>query len=267
MAPATRLGLLRQEFDSSQSSLPANSLDDLNNKHLETPRRIDSHSRTKNTFHGHTMSLHLRPATVEDIPQLCDVYFSAFANEPITEQTLPKASGTGRAFVAAGLTKDIQSDEKKHVLVITDSVAADPAQIMAFAKWVEPGAEIHDPPPASAWPQDGNPDIAVHFFGNFSRAHRRIMGEGEGARKHWYLELLLTRREASGRGAGRKLIEWGVEKADDGKLPCYLEATKEAEAMYEKKFGFEVVQRDSVRHATGEVDVSMMTREPAQGLQ
>jgi predicted GNAT family N-acyltransferase len=37
------------------------------------------------------------------------------------------------------------------------------------------------------------------------------------------------------------LMKWGMERADDLSLPCYIEATPDAKDLY-VKYGFEVVE-------------------------
>ncbi|KAJ4342392.1 hypothetical protein N0V87_001010 [Didymella glomerata] len=53
------------------------------------------------------------------------------------------------------------------------------------------------------------------------------------------LNSLATHPDHQGRGAGKLLLDWGVEKADDEQLVTYLDATQVAKPIYEKR-GFEV---------------------------
>ncbi|KAH8177140.1 hypothetical protein LIA77_02222 [Sarocladium implicatum] len=203
------------------------------------------------------MGITLREATLADADAICDVNFSAFSEDAVNVQTLPLESGTGPAFWKQGLVKVLESPDY-HVLVITDS---DTDQVIAFANWKRPGAPITEPPPASAWPQDGDPELAVRFFGTFSRVHKEIMGD----KKHWYLELLATRRDAGGRGAARALLSWGLERAERDGVPVFLEATEEAEKIYSGKFGFKVLRREKVDVKTKVIDLPFMLWEPEGG--
>jgi GNAT superfamily N-acetyltransferase len=67
---------------------------------------------------------------------------------------------------------------------------------------------------------------------------------------HWHetkvltlvdLHMLHTDPKEGGRGAGRALLQWGMQKADDLELPIYLESSPSAHGFY-KKFGFEDVE-------------------------
>lgn len=207
------------------------------------------------------MSILLREATLDDVERIIDVHFSAFGTETVSLQTLPRASGTGRAFWKPSIVEAIQGKKHTHVLVVTDDDAAAASdQIIAFAKWRAPGAPIVDPPPASAWPQDGNPELGARFFGRFAEVHREIMGE----KPHWYLELVCTHRSANGRGAARRLLEWGLGRADEEGREVYLEATEEAEGIYKGKFGFEVVRREDIDIGKEVIDAPFMVRQPVR---
>lgn len=61
-------------------------------------------------------------------------------------------------------------------------------------------------------------------------------------RRHWYLEILATRREDQGRGAGGMLLRWGLERADEEGTETYLEASPDGKPIYQR-FGFEEVDR------------------------
>lgn len=201
------------------------------------------------------MAISLREATLDDVERICDVFLGAFSDEPVSQRTLPRESGTGRKFWKKGLLNALH-DLKTHVLVVTDD--ADSSHVIAFAKWKSPGSEIDAPPPAHLWPQDGDPELAVSFFGRFAEKHREVMGD----RRHWFLELVATDRKAGGKGAASKLLQWGLDKANEDGLPAYLEATQAGEPIYERKFGFRAVQREKIDVGTCVIDVPFMVREP-----
>lgn len=58
-----------------------------------------------------------------------------------------------------------------------------------------------------------------------------------GARKHWYLEILATRKEWQGKGAAGILLRWGLERADEEGVECFIEASPEGKPIYER-FGW-----------------------------
>lgn len=61
-------------------------------------------------------------------------------------------------------------------------------------------------------------------------------------RKHWYLEILATRPEYQGRGAGGQLLRWGIGRADEEETEAYLEASPDGKPIYEH-LGFSEVDR------------------------
>lgn len=67
-------------------------------------------------------------------------------------------------------------------------------------------------------------------FAKNDETRRRITG-GQG---HWYLAPLITWPEWQGRGVGRKLLDWAIEKADQTEPPTmmYLESAPTARAVY-----------------------------------
>lgn len=54
------------------------------------------------------------------------------------------------------------------------------------------------------------------------------------------LALLVTSSEHRCKGAGSLLLQWGIEKAEEMGLPCYLQASEEGRRLYEK-YGFEAI--------------------------
>ena len=59
------------------------------------------------------------------------------------------------------------------------------------------------------------------------------------------LKELYVRPEYQRKGLGSRLVQWGIEKADELGLPGYVEGTDKGTGLY-LKFGFEEVARNSV---------------------
>ena len=66
--------------------------------------------------------------------------------------------------------------------------------------------------------------------------------ENMSGRKHWYLELLATRPEWQGKGAGGLMLDWGCARADGDGVETYLESSPAGKRLYEKK-GFKELDR------------------------
>ena len=61
------------------------------------------------------------------------------------------------------------------------------------------------------------------------------------------LGLLMVHPDYQRRGAGKILVEWGLDMADREGLPCWLQATPQGRGLY-SKCGFEIV---------GDMDIDM----------
>lgn len=72
---------------------------------------------------------------------------------------------------------------------------------------------------------------------------------------HWYLALLITWPEWQGRGAGRRLLDWGIMRADaeNPPTPMYLEASAMSRAIYMHVGFVQVGEKNYVRRAPGVV--------------
>jgi len=169
---------------------------------------------------------------------MVDIYFSGWAGNPLQERFFPASSANARSFWLQSLADEIKDPNARFLVVVdTDSTAEYPGNIVAFAKWVVPGAPPQPPVPDSVWPADGDPTLAGVFFQELVSMHEGNMEE----RPHWYLEIISTRREYQGKGAGSLLLDWGVQKADDDAVECYLDSTPEGKGLY-LKFGFEEIE-------------------------
>lgn len=58
--------------------------------------------------------------------------------------------------------------------------------------------------------------------------------------KHFWLQILCVDPEHQRMGIGAKLLEWGVQGADDQGVKCWIEASPFGKGLY-KKYGWEEV--------------------------
>ncbi|KAL2068027.1 hypothetical protein VTL71DRAFT_16125 [Oculimacula yallundae] len=190
------------------------------------------------------MPLTLRAATSADAAILTDIYFSAFTIDAISQLVFPRSPTPGmRNFPAwkwwyDSVIEELE-EENSYFLCIYDSDT--PKQdVVAYAKWVGPTDDgfFGSSGVLPEWPAGADIKIANHFFGNLVARHAAIM---EGKR-HWYLEIICTRPEYQGKGAGGKLLRWGIEKSDADRTETYLEASPDGLPIYEH-LGFKEVER------------------------
>lgn len=70
----------------------------------------------------------------------------------------------------------------------------------------------------------------------FETLHKRDM-----AAPHWYLMILGVDPPRQGAGIGGQLIQPVLKRADDARMPCYLETLKTRNVPFYQKHGFAVV--------------------------
>lgn len=63
---------------------------------------------------------------------------------------------------------------------------------------------------------------------------------------HWYLWALGVNPVLQGQGIGRALLAHGLARADESRLPCYLETETEANVAFYTRRDFEVVHEGEV---------------------
>ncbi|PMD14902.1 acetyltransferas-like protein [Hyaloscypha hepaticicola] len=180
------------------------------------------------------MTFTLRPATVEDVDQLTEIYFSAFQNDAVSLLAFPR-NDASREWWRVHTLSDFK-DPNARLLCIIDPSSPTPSKIISWCKWVSPAAIVDTSLPT--WPEGSDVEIANRFFENLLTGHERIMK----GRKHWYLEFLATRPEEQGKGAAGMLLRWGIQKADEEGTEAYLEASPDGKPIYEH-YGFEETER------------------------
>ncbi|RFU29437.1 hypothetical protein B7463_g6908, partial [Scytalidium lignicola] len=185
------------------------------------------------------MRLTLRRGVQADAPILTDVYLSAFTNDLISQRVFPRTPTTHKWWT--DMLREELADPHSHFICIIDEDAQPTPQIIAFAKWNDPQPASSQPQELPKWPEGGDAELGNLFFGELMTKRPEIMGE----KRHWYLELLATRMEYQGKGAGGKLIRWGLEKADEEDVETYLEGSPDGVPIY-RRFGFEEVGRLNV---------------------
>ena len=175
------------------------------------------------------MQLKLRPGTPKDVPLFVEVTIAAFSTNPIHIRCLPPDSKNTHEFWLSSLAEEI-NDPNARFIVIED-LDTTPPSFVSCAKWNVVPENTHQPPlPDDIWPKDGDVDLANDFFGVLLSKHVEIMG----TKQHWYLELIVTKPEYYGKGAGNLLVKWGTDEADKVGWPCYLDATPDGKRLYER---------------------------------
>ncbi|GAB1314620.1 hypothetical protein MFIFM68171_04830 [Madurella fahalii] len=237
------------------------------------------------------MQITLRPATARDTWACASTAAAAFANSALIRRVSPNAQDVARAFWSAVVASGIEDPDTE--MVVAEDASATPPAFLGFAKWVhvragapapgilraganlrardvagrqEPraadgegvnggvnGGEHADADPdVDLWSMTAEPELARRFFTEQNERHEKYMGR----REHWYLELICAKPGEMGKGVGKRLLQWGLEKVDADGCEAYLEASPDGRPLFEK-FGWKVVER--LEYLDGEyVECSMV---------
>jgi len=64
-------------------------------------------------------------------------------------------------------------------------------------------------------------------------------------KRHSYLMVIGVEPEFQGKGIGSRMMEFGLQPADDGNLMCYLETVTEEDVRFYRKHGFDVMYNNT----------------------
>ncbi|KNG90543.1 hypothetical protein ANOM_001504 [Aspergillus nomiae NRRL 13137] len=191
--------------------------------------------------------LRLEHATLEDVPELIDVWYDAF-NTPEMLAIWPNTPGVRQWWDQANRHDMLHKPLEKYLKVVDTRNG----RIAAYAKWSLQTAEERGPR-FPAWHPEMNPERNDAFVGNMEAGRARLVG----GKKNFYLDMLCTHTDYQKMGAARMLIGWGCQMADQEGVLAYLDASTQGRPIYEK-FGFED-RSDSISAAAG---LASMIREP-----
>jgi GNAT superfamily N-acetyltransferase len=110
-------------------------------------------------------------------------------------------------------------------------------QIIGLAKWnLFKTAGPHFPWPKEGFAEDANVELLAWFFGQLDEKRNAFMDQRERVKERGYLYMALLAVEPGFQrmGIGKRLLEWGLEKADREGLECWIEASPAGKPLYEK---------------------------------
>ncbi|THC96894.1 hypothetical protein EYZ11_003611 [Aspergillus tanneri] len=181
------------------------------------------------------MPLELRPMTPYDFEFLSTEPGKSYDNfsEAIWGNPVPPAvQKWDMMHLAEPL---IQQKPNVHFVKVvdTDLVSSHGEELVSWAKWIryEDGFPYEDLDACLGddVPEQFNGALFIDFVRALDENRRNagIMG-----RPCWFLEYLFTREKHFRRGGGKMLIDWGVERAGEDRLPAYLDASPMGYSLY-----------------------------------
>nr|OQO16101.1 hypothetical protein B0A51_17067 [Rachicladosporium sp. CCFEE 5018]OQO19395.1 hypothetical protein B0A51_11269 [Rachicladosporium sp. CCFEE 5018] len=186
------------------------------------------------------MPISILPAEEADIPTIVRLQLAAFASHPRIPMQWPRGYTPDLyAYKEIGDRGDFQ-DAANHYWKAID---AESRAMVACADWsfhLSQAAEQFDginerSGPPDDWPEGGNWELKRFYRLNT----RRMIRDYIGKEPYIMLNVLTVLPEHQGRGAGKKLLTWGVEEADKLHVSMCLESTPAGLALY-KQMGFVV---------------------------
>ncbi|KAK8222754.1 acyl-CoA N-acyltransferase [Phyllosticta capitalensis] len=189
------------------------------------------------------MPLEMRPMTAADVPAFAIVAHEALGH---TGMGLACHSHIAHpAYLAHRQRRVLKALQNPRATVLKVVDTDDGDRLVAGAHWEALDAgrdddelakllETYDVIPEE---EERHGQAQRDFFGWLYSTRVRRMGKTP----HHILHLLVTHPDHQGRGAGKLLLQWGLERADAAGLPVYIEATPAGFPVY-RKLGFEPLE-------------------------
>ncbi|KAJ9150121.1 Acyl-CoA N-acyltransferase [Coniochaeta hoffmannii] len=199
------------------------------------------------------MPLHLREASLHDIPGMTVAGVNAFENDEINIAMFPHGPNPtpdrhrgDRLKFRAWMTLDRMAKPGWVSMVVVDDEKD--GQIAGYAQWTKPAppeGQEPDPPAvtkeeaaSAAFEMDEHPpSLAEGALDEFWAAQKveedRVLGEG-GKKDVWYLVILAVDPAYQGRGVGKILVQWGIDKAKAQGKGIFLSATPAGKPFYKR---------------------------------
>jgi ribosomal protein S18 acetylase RimI-like enzyme len=78
------------------------------------------------------------------------------------------------------------------------------------------------------------------------RKFRKIWGEHDPKEAHWHIDPITVHPQKQGLGIGSILMEYFCRKVDEDGIPAYLETDQPINVRFYEKFGFKVIEEESI---------------------
>ncbi|KAH8428432.1 GNAT family N-acetyltransferase [Aspergillus melleus] len=201
-------------------------------------------------------SIQIRHSTEPDAPTLAALNIACFQHHSYWKNVFPNIDPQSAFPLKYARALEKLTAPDTHILSAVDG--AQNNQVVGWARWTFPGdvngtvdvsEEARGTIEASrgVLPEGANGRIYELFFETLKDKRGVWLGEGD-----LMLDFLATHPSSQGKGIGTKLLQWGMERADERDARIYLEATMDGYPLY-------------VKHGWREVEKLVLDFEPYGG--
>ncbi|KAL2824990.1 acyl-CoA N-acyltransferase [Aspergillus pseudoustus] len=230
------------------------------------------------------MGIQIRYATESLVPTLATINIQSFAGQGFITNTFPNIADDVIHELKRKRYLQKLAHPRTHVVAAVDE---DTGEVVGCARWLFPpsGAEGG----AGEKEGEGEEDIGSQLSSEEAAAEARAELElppgtnrgiydgffqvlKEKGEKYYreddiVLEFIATRPDQQGRGVGKALLRWGMERADKQQRRIYLEATTPGFPLY-AKMGWESLDKAEIDYTRwggeGTQVLTLMVRDPQQ---
>ncbi|KAF9690505.1 hypothetical protein EKO04_011547 [Ascochyta lentis] len=197
--------------------------------------------------------MHLRPAQPSDEPAIVDICTRAFFDEDLFGRIIhPRRAEYPQdvqIFWHESLRNDWSSPLNK-VIVAVSSDHGGHEKIVGAAIWQRQGDDAGAQSVMAEWADPGPwPALASTHNRALEPSRKNILQDSASYTKHywsgpcavnWYLSLCFVDPDVKGRGAGRLLVRWGLDRAEEEGIRASVIASEGSEVFY-MKCGFDEI--------------------------
>lgn len=201
--------------------------------------------------------MHLRLATFDDCSDIAQIGIHAFESEQVFGWLYPLRQSNPNAFEATFYHQAVaRSLKPRWVTVVAVGDESDRwcnGEIVGFAVWfregTDAGAQTWNQDPMSQklrrwlWMAQNKLELVAGWYtlasdqSRLDQLHDIVEKLYLHMPNRWYLDTLGVNPQYQRKGIGRKLLDWGIERANAENVPIALEATLYGEHLY-RRAGF-----------------------------
>jgi GNAT superfamily N-acetyltransferase len=192
------------------------------------------------------MPIEIHPMTEADVGQHVNLMWDSFGPDLMSIFFPRGMSAADRSHMAADTLKSMRKSKPTEKLLFLKAIDTDlPAdsQIVATAKWLiypqerseeDLKKDEEEGSRDDLFSEGAKKEIMIPFFEELARERR----ERFGGRPYVLLSILVVSPQHQRRGLGARLLQVGLEKADEMGVEAYLESSPKGKGLY-AKYGFE----------------------------